>query len=125
MQRHNKPYTLVLSCLVYQKLFQVPGQGPRGMRTVPVMGNGGIANGGSTAENGHAANGKERVTLTGYEMLREGGSGEEERGEGKPEGKQEQTTPNVKKRHRWVLIIIIKLRIFITCTMYIVHIRIY
>ena len=76
------------------------------MRTVPVMGNGGMSNG--IGENGGAGNGKERVTLTGYEMLREGGSGEEtiENGGGrldggKENGKQEQTTPNVKKRHRY------------------------
>jgi len=89
---------------------KVPGQGPRGMRTVPMMGNGGLNNG--APENGHTA-AKERVTLTGYEVLREGGSGEEvaesgsrerlERLEGRENsGKQEQTTPNVKKRHRRV-----------------------
>ena len=78
------------------------------MRTVPVMGNGGMSNG--IGENGGAGNGKERVTLTGYEMLREGGSGEEtvenngggRLDAGKENGKQEQTTPNVKKRHRYV-----------------------
>ena len=87
------------------------------MRTVPMMGNGGLNNG---SENGHAS-AEERVTLTGYEVLREGGSGEEvtaetgsrerlerlESGGGGREtssggGKQEQTTPNVKKRHRYI-----------------------
>jgi hypothetical protein len=53
---------------------QVPGQGPRGMRTVPVMGNGGITNG-HHPENGHVANGAgggggkaEKVLLTGYDL---------------------------------------------------------
>ena len=31
----------------------MPGQGPRGMRTVPVMGNGGMATNGGLSENGH------------------------------------------------------------------------
>ncbi len=55
-------------------LLQVPGQGPRGMRTVPVMGNGGITNG-HHPENGHVANGggggggkAEKVLLTGYDL---------------------------------------------------------
>ncbi len=48
---------------------QVPGQGPRGMRTVPVMGNGGMTNG-HHGENGHVANGGkgEKVLLTGYDL---------------------------------------------------------
>ena len=58
------------------------------MRTVPVMGNSGItANNNSanstaanssilsTAGNSENSAGKERVTLTGYEVLREGGGG--------------------------------------------------
>ena len=64
-----------------------------------MMGNGtaSIVANGHLAENGHAnGKGKERVTLTGYEVLREASGGEEQ---------QEQRTgdtPNVKKRHRRV-----------------------
>lgn len=84
---------------------KVPGQGPRGMRTVPVMGNGGMTNGGNGlhhgGENGHVANGgkAEKVLLTGYDL--KDGSGDEG-GVELREGKQDQTTPNVKKRHKRV-----------------------
>jgi len=72
---------------------KVPGQAPRGsaVRTVPTMGNG--------VSNGHLNNGVsngEKVTLTGYEVLREASGGEEAAGDGKHSG----DTPNVKKRHR-------------------------
>jgi len=72
---------------------KVPGQAPRGsaVRTVPTMGNG--------VSNGHVTNGVsngEKVTLTGYEVLREASGGEEAPGDGKHSG----DTPNVKKRHR-------------------------
>jgi len=103
---------------------KVPGQGPRGMRTVPVMGNSGIQAGNNststtsilsdnTVSASGISNSRERVTLTGFEVLREvggGASGGEEgentgtsrdRTEGR-DGKTEQTTPNVKKRHRRV-----------------------
>merc|ERR1719192_1685703 len=71
---------------------KVPGQAPRGsaVRTVPTMGNGlsnGHSNGGVT--------GGDKVTLTGYEALKETSGGEEPPTEGKHSG----DTPNVKKRH--------------------------
>lgn len=74
---------------------KVPGQAPRGsaVRTVPTMGNGGLA-----SNNGHVNNGLtgDKVTLTGYEALKEASGGEEATGDGKHSG----DTPNVKKRHR-------------------------
>jgi len=70
---------------------KVPGQAPRGsaVRTVPTMGNG-LSNGHS---NGGGAG--DKVTLTGYEALKETSGGEEPPTEGKHSG----DTPNVKKRH--------------------------
>ena len=70
---------------------KVPGQAPRGsaVRTVPTMGNGlsnGHTNGGVSAD---------KVTLTGYEALKEASGGEEAPTEGKHSG----DTPNIKKRH--------------------------
>ena len=69
---------------------KVPGQAPRGsaVRTVPTMGNG--------LSNGHSNGGTgDKVTLTGYEALKETSGGEEPPTEGKHSG----DTPNVKKRH--------------------------
>ena len=72
---------------------KVPGQAPRGsaVRTVPTMGSG-LSNG------GHVNNGlnTDKVTLTGYEALKETSGGEE----GVENVKHSGDTPNVKKRHR-------------------------
>ena len=74
---------------------KVPGQAPRGsaVRTVPTMGNG-LSNGGHV--NNGLQNSDNKVTLTGYEALKEASGGEEAGGDGKHNG----DTPNVKKRHR-------------------------
>jgi len=79
---------------------KVPGQHPRGMRTVPMMGNGTpISSNKESKENtiaGLRVGDKkgEKVTLTGYEMLKEASGGED--GDGRVSG----DTPNVKKRNR-------------------------
>ena len=89
---------------------KVPGQKPRGSRTVPQTNPhsaGGSGGNGNTAGNNSesALNFRssdplkkgEKVTLTGYEMLKD--PTEDNNNENEKESKAEATTPNVKKRH--------------------------
>jgi len=99
---------------------KVPGQKPRGSRTVPqtnpqVSGSNPASvtnNAASQATNSAAADQMsfrssdplkkgEKVTLTGYEMLKDpmGASGEDNNNVNDLDSKTEATTPNVKKRH--------------------------
>lgn len=88
---------------------KVPGQKPRGSRTVPQTnphnsgssdGSGQIAFRSSTSTDLRKG---EKVTLTGYEMLRDPSGGEENNNADnnveKSDKLAESTTPNVKKRH--------------------------
>ena len=81
---------------------KVPGQKPRGSRTVPQTNphsTGGSGNSESALNFRSSDNLKkgEKVTLTGYEMLKD--PTEDNNNENDKETKAEATTPNVKKRH--------------------------
>ena len=80
---------------------KVPGQKPRGSRTVPQTNPHSTGSGNSeSALNFRSSDNLkkgEKVTLTGYEMLKD--PTEDNNNENDKETKAEATTPNVKKRH--------------------------
>ena len=85
---------------------KVPGQKPRGSRTVPSLNgsstqsNLGDPIGGNFIRNNDKKSGSEKVLLTGYEMLREPSGGEENNELNGTIIDKASDTPNVKKRHR-------------------------